>query len=112
MIKAHSTVGDSLAISAAIFAAAGGIFFGLFSCGGMAWYSQAFILLAALLTGLSVLIPGNFLQSLWRRAAFPVFVFFIFIFIQAMAAPFYPSAPESAMDYWASALRVLEFGPC
>jgi hypothetical protein len=100
------------AVVAIIFAAIGGIYFGLFSCGGYAWHFKLFVLLLALITLLAVLFPGAFLRSWQRRIIFPLAVIFTYVLLQAVTAPFYPSSPSDIAKYVESFVHTLEFGPC
>ena len=112
MVNIPPKIGNSLAMLTIMCAAGGGVFFGLFSCGGKAWQHQAFLWIMLCGVLLSILVSGDLLRSWGRRGTFLVFVILVFVFFQALTAPFYPSAPSSPTEYGRRVFRVLESGPC
>ena len=105
-------LGDLLSFGALIIAFLGGLFFGLFSCGGYAWHHQLFLGVVILFTGLGLALPRNFLPKLFWRLSFPLFVLAVYIFSQAAISPFYSAAPANFTSYLQGVVQALEFGPC
>ena len=99
-------------IAALVLAVAGGIYFGIASCGGYVWHKQAYFaaLVVVSLGGLAV--PLSQSHRLLSRALLIVGVVVGYFLSQAIAAPFYPSVPESWSMFISAFLRVLVSGPC
>lgn len=91
-------------------AAVGGVYFGLFSCGGYTWHWQAFLALA-FASAVAVLIGSSRYTITWRVAAVPVAVL-LFVLVQAASASFHPNAPSSWDDFGVKLIRALEYGSC
>ncbi len=105
-------IGTSLAVGALLFDCVGGVYFGLASCGGYAWHKTAF---SWTLTGMAVLtlvMPSGILRTWRRRFCWPVILVLSFTVIQAVAATFYPAAPESPSDFFRVFKQTLIYGPC
>jgi hypothetical protein len=102
-----------LQIGAIVFAILGGVFLGLFSCGGFVWHRQAIIATLVVLT-VAALVTRFSTRGfgLWRSAGFIILVVTCFFLSQATAAPFYPAAPASLSEFWQSFVRTLQYGPC
>ncbi len=88
----------------------GGVYFGLFSCGGYAWHWYALLGIAALLSAWAVAAPvkKTVWGRLWPLALAPV----AFVLAEAVAAPFYPAAPTSLDQYGAQFALTLQRGAC
>lgn len=105
-------LGNALVAISIVIACAGGVFFGLFSCGGYLWHAQLYWSLAALFVVLALLSASSLLRTWPRRVAFPFAFAFIFIFCQSVAAPFYPTAPSSITEFSHNFLKTLKYGSC
>ena len=103
---------NALSFASLAISGLGGVYFGLFSCGGYASYKGWFIAFVCVLTALAMALHGSILKSVARRIAFPILVALVFVLAQALAAPFYPSAPSSVSEYLQVAWRAFVFGPC
>lgn len=112
MSKLLERISNFATVVALLVAATGGIFFGLFSCGGYVWHGQLFMSIVVPVTLIAVLVPGTFLRSWQRRVLFPFAVLITYILFQAASGPFWPAPPESAAQYFDGFLKTLEFGPC
>lgn len=99
-------------ICAIFFAIFGGIYFGLFSCGGNAWHKQAFYAVLAAFTIVALVVPFSRTRPFLTRLGLVVGVESGFVLSQAVAAPFYPSAPESWSAFFRGFAWALEHGPC
>lgn len=97
---------------ALLLAGAGGIFFGLFPCGGVSWHLSAFYAALTAATLLAILIPKQRAWPVLSRIGTVVAVIATFRTFQALAAPFYPAAPESWLQYFHMFVDALEHGPC
>lgn len=95
-----------------ILAIAGGVFFGLFSCGGYVWHKQIFALLFIGLMALILLAPLGGISKLWKKALLVVATSLLFILVRAGASAFYPATPESLAEFLSSLVRGIQFGPC
>lgn len=91
-------------------AAVGGVYFGLFSCGGYEWHWHAFVVIAALLSAWAVAVPAKKTIGgrLWPLTLAPV----AFALTEAVAAPFYPATPDSLDQYGAQVALTLLRGAC
>jgi hypothetical protein len=104
---------ESRAIPTAVLyglSAAGGIFFGLFSCGRYVWHWHWFLAVFAV-AGLLVLVVPARRTIASRFGTLPVAVL-LFVLLQAASAPFYPAAPESLHQYGDKFMRTLGAGSC
>ena len=90
----------------------GGVYFGLFFCGGYAWHKPLFLAV------LGLAVVSSLFFSFLRRASWLLKVSYIlistvaFIIFEAAGAAFYPSAPESLQNFLHSFVFALEHGPC
>lgn len=103
---------DGFAVAALAAALVGGIYFGLFSCGGLVWEKTLFACLTAAVTLMAIGAPAPTISRWTRRIAFPFTVFALFWLCQAIAAPFYPAEPSSLSMFVSLFLGALEHGPC
>lgn len=87
-----------LVLFAFTFAALGGLFLGLSSCGGFAWHREAAaaFFVAWLVAG--VVLPGFPGGSWGRRALWGPAPVAVFVLAQSVAAAFYPDDPASLVD--------------
>src|SRR4051812_8866702 len=84
---------------AGTLAVAGGIFFGLFSCGGYLWHEQLFgSVFATALLGTLVL-PPSALERWPFRGGFVISALTTFIVARAVASAFYPGPPTSLATF-------------
>lgn len=95
-----------------LLALLGGVFFGLYSCGGYVWHQQIFTITFGGSVCLSVLLPSVVLRKFFTRITFSVVVVLLFLIVQAVAATFYPAPPGSWAKFSSSFLSHMEFGPC
>jgi hypothetical protein len=112
MRKLFGRIGNISTVTALVVAAIGGIFFGLFSCGGYSWHHELFMAIVVPVTLIAILAPGTILRSWQRRVIFPFALIITYVLFQAASAPFYPATPDSVTQYFKESLRTLEFGPC
>lgn len=112
MRRLPANFGFPFAIAALAIASLGGVFFGLASCGGYIWHGQFFFGLLSVLVLIAVLSPSRLLGSWPRRLLFPFLVLTTYVLVEATAAPFYPSAPESASEFVRVFKRTIIDGPC
>jgi hypothetical protein len=97
----------------------GGIYFGLFSCGGYAWHKSLYNFLLVSVNILCFIIfwkkrekaegRGKTMASL---IIFTVLVWATYMTFEAAAATFYPESPTSLSDFWRRFLTSLKYGPC
>ena len=92
-------------------AVAGGLYFGLFSCGGPHWYWRVFEALAAVVLAatLSVWPPGRY--RLVKSVGFVVVLVATFVIVQATIAPL-PWVTPTSRAYWRQVLVSIQKGPC
>ncbi|MBW0279696.1 hypothetical protein B4P00_17255 [Shewanella xiamenensis] len=93
-------------------AALGGIFFGLYSCGGYYWHIQAYWISALIFVVGSITLKNQVLNTLSSKLLFPIIYLVLFLASQSVAATFYPSAPESFSEFMRNFLITVEYGPC
>jgi hypothetical protein len=82
-----------------LVAVLGGIFFGLFSCGGHSWHGTAFFALLGICTAAALYFPVSPGRPLAARVGLVLLIFFGYLTSRAAAAAFYPSAPESWSEF-------------
>jgi hypothetical protein len=88
----------------------GGIWFGLFSCGGYVLHKQVmFWSLVAMAIMTMAILPFD---KIWHRIALALGLFITFHICRALAAPFYISDFDSFSGYISQVLYALENGPC
>src|SRR6218665_3381157 len=85
-----------LTVVALVVALLGGAYFGAFSCGGYEWHQEALAGVLLAVTAVSVLVPFHRQRPALSRLPALLGVPVMFIIAQAVAAPFYPAAPDSA----------------
>jgi hypothetical protein len=99
-------------VAAGTLALWGGVYFGLFSCGGYVWHWQLFQVLLALALVLAIVVPPSSLRPLLRRATFAVSIIGAFILARGVASAFYPAAPSSLKDFGRAIVSGIVDGPC
>jgi cytochrome bd-type quinol oxidase subunit 2 len=99
-------------ILALVVAVLGGIFLGLFSCGGYVWHRQLIYLLLSVSVVLVLFVPTDWLKTRTRRVLFVVAIACLFAVVQSVASTFYPASPKSASEFTMNFLRALWYGPC
>jgi hypothetical protein len=87
----------------------GGVFFGLFSCGGYVWHWTAFRWLLGVSCILALAAPSTL--SWPRRAGLIALVIPVYLIAEALAAPFYPDTPSSVGEFLHRFVQTLETGP-
>jgi hypothetical protein len=92
--------------------AAGGVFFGLFSCGGYHWHEQLFWLVFAVGALGTIVTPPQALRAWPRRAGVVALAVIAFVTIRAVASAFYPATPGSWRQFAQAVLSGLLYGPC
>lgn len=99
-------------ISAFLLAISGGIYFGLFSCGGHEWHKQVFLAVLAVCTIAALVVPLSRSRPYLARLGLILGVGAGFIVSQSVATPFYPAAPESWPAFFRAFALALQNGPC
>ena len=99
-------------IAAAALAAVGGVFFGLFSCGGYAWHRHLFWALLTPCLVFTAMAPAPVLRPASRRLTLIVCVLAGFVVIRGAASTFYPGSPASLMDFVRGTWLGITTGPC
>jgi hypothetical protein len=89
----------------------GGIWFGLFSCGGYAWHKQLMHWSLVVLATIVVAFPPWTWPATWRRLLLALGLFVAFYLSRAMTAPFYLGV-GSLQDYVSQVLTAISYGPC
>lgn len=97
----------------------GGIYFGLFSCGGYVWHKSLynFVLVSTVIICFSILWKKAD-KSTSREKSIVTFTIWIILVwatyttCEAAAASFYPDSPISFSDFWSRFLICLKNGPC
>jgi hypothetical protein len=95
-----------------LFDCLSGIFFGLFSCGGYIWHTQLFYLVVSVLLLATLAYPASFIDKWYKKLAFLVLLGIVYFLFQAVAGAFYPSSPNSFIDFMQSFKRNLVYGVC
>ena len=95
-----------------ISAIVGGLFFGLFSCGGYVWHKQLHTSLMIMASIFILFVPPKFLDALWKRLSFLVLSFVLFVVVRAAASAYYPASPENMSEFIQSFITGVQYGPC
>ena len=90
----------------------GGIFFGLFSCGGYVWHKELFNVVFCVLLITNFIFPPALFKKSFLRFLLIIIIVCLFIFVQAIASAFYPSFPETWAEFFSEFINGLIFGPC
>ncbi len=102
----------STPIASVALAIAGGVYFGLFSCGGYIWHRQLYWGVFGLVIALSVVFPPPSLSPILGRAVLLLLPPVLHRFALAGAAPFYPAMPTSTPQYFDQFWYAFKYGPC
>jgi hypothetical protein len=105
-------LGNSAVVLCAGTALLGAFYFGLASCGGLAWHQQTFRAVAIFLFLAALLLPSALLPSLKSKLAFGFVLPAAFAVLESSVAPFYPGPPQSFAQYGAYFLQAVWYGPC
>jgi len=89
----------------------GGIFFGLFSCGGYVWHKQLFYAVFLGLLALGVILPPYSAKQIGLRLVAGLGLLVVFAVVEATAACFYLDNPTSWADFKKEFLYHLECEP-
>ena len=90
----------------------GGVFLGLFSCGGYAWQRSLVEVMGVVLVFLALFWPVSFLKPWWRRLLYPPAMFLLFRLTQGIASCFYPSLAPTWGGVWHDLIVGIWEGPC
>ena len=95
-----------------LFALMGGLYFGLFSCGGYIWHRYVFYLIFSLSLIPIFFVRLSYLNKAYKKALFIGSTMLIFLVVRAAASTFYPAAPNDIYEFLTSFIRGLQYGPC
>lgn len=100
-------------------ATAGGVYFGLFSCGGYALHKSLYSFVLVLLTIICSIViwkKSDKSKSTGKAIAtltiWLILVWATYNTCEAAAASFYPDSPKSLSDFWKRFLICFKYGPC
>jgi len=99
-------------IAGIVLAVAGGMYFGLFSCGGFQWHKTAFPYVFIPVLLLILICRPYSMRHLLIRSLIVVTLCSSYTLVEASSAAFYPTNPGSAEEFWRLFLFHLENGPC
>ena len=103
--KATTLIGYAIAIL-------GGIWFGLFSCGGYAWHKWTFWYSLCAIAVVLLFFPIRPLPVTLRRIPAALGLFVVAFLVRSLVAAFYPGPPDSISSYISSVWLALTYGPC
>jgi hypothetical protein len=107
------TLVSSIAIVVtAVWVVFGGLFFGLFSCGGYVWHREFFYTVLLVLSVVIIAAPSKALQRPHHKMIAVVLLFVSFLTVQAVASTFYPGPPRSISEFSKEFIAGLIYGPC
>ena len=95
-----------------LIAILGGIWFGLFSCGGYLLHKQLMIWSLVVMATMIIAIPPFDKNRIWHRVVLAIGLFITYFICQALIAPFYLLDFDSFAEYISQVLYALEYGPC
>ena len=101
----------ALVVFAFLIAVLGGIWFGVFSCGGYVWHRQLMHWTLGALAVSLLLYPPRLAAPLTRRVLLALGLVGAFFLARALAAPLYPAFPGFG-DYFRQVGLALFTGPC
>lgn len=93
-------------------AVAGGVYFGLFSCGGYGWHQDLFWIVFLSSLAFVMLVPPRALRGASKRLGFTTAAVAAFLIIRGAASAFYPAPPESWGEFGADTWIGIWYGPC
>ncbi len=99
-------------ITTVIFICISGVFFGLFSCGGYIWHSQLFYVVAIVLLLITLAYPANFINKWYKKLSLIFLLPVIYLLFQASSGAFYPSSPNSLIEFMQLFWQGLLYGVC
>jgi hypothetical protein len=99
-------------IAAIAIAILGGVFFGLFSCGGYLWHQWVFLAILSAVVIIALLVPWRRKRPVLSRLTLLIVVIGANGAALGLSAPFYPAPPISIKDYGHRILLTLEYGAC
>ncbi|TKB11150.1 hypothetical protein [Desulforhopalus sp. IMCC35007] len=102
----------SILIVSLIFAVVGGIYFGLFSCGGYVWHKKMFVLSFSVVLVTLFVWPHPKLSRLGIRSSFVAGNVILYFVMQSASSAFYPAAPKSWNEFFDIFIFRLLNGPC
>lgn len=108
----RNTVSISAVVLLGLLAGAGGVFFGLFYCGGYIWHKQAHMFLMVIVSVLILVVPPKFLGAIWKRISYIAISVILFILVRAASSAFYPVSPGSVGEFLKSFIWGVQYGPC
>ena len=98
-----------IALFIVTWALLGGIYFGLFSCGGYVWHRQLFWIIFLGLTLLVIFFSPNYLNAIWKKVLFIIAVAFIYNLSFSITHPL-SSASDKSSSRRISLLNILATG--
>jgi len=99
-------------ITTVIFICISGVFFGLFSCGGYIWHSQLFYVVVTVLLLITLAYPASFIDKWYKKLVFIFLLPVIYLVFEASSGAFYPSSPNSFIEFMQLFWRGLVYGVC
>jgi hypothetical protein len=90
----------------------GGVFFGLFSCGGYMWHQQLFLTVFLLFLLAFLVFPPAAFKHIFSKGLILILLIGSFFVVRAGASTFYPSAPESMQEFIEGFILGVKYGPC
>lgn len=111
-MKKVQSITSIIFITVIVVATIGGIYFGLFSCGGYIWHRQAFYIAFALVLSAFFIFPPPMLKKIPLRFIIITSIIAFFLVVRASASAFYPSAPASWPEFFKRLILGLKYGPC
>jgi hypothetical protein len=95
-----------------IFTVGGGIYFGLFSCGGYVWHKKMFVLSFSAALLYLFIWPLPKLSKMSIRSSFVAGNVILYFVVQSASSAFYPAAPKSWNEFIDIFIFKLINGPC
>lgn len=102
----------SIFITSFSLAVLGGIYFGLFACGGYVWHSHVFQTVFLGLLALATFLPPYSMKRIATRVSVAVAIVIVFAVTEAATTCFYPLSPDSWSEFLRGFLLHLKNGPC
>ncbi len=102
----------SIAALLVVVSIGGGVFFGLYSCGGYLWHKQLHISIMVMAILFVLFLPPKYLTAIWKRFTFIAMSFVLFLVIRAASSALYPATPQNITEFIDSFIRGVQYGPC